>query len=53
MHRCEGERIMSIKGGCLYELSLKGAAHIWCKEAIGDIPPQAESHEEWPPPESV
>lgn len=38
-----------MKGGCLEGLSrdmLKGAAHIWTKRAVVDIPEDAEKYEE-------
>lgn len=42
---------VSVKGGCLEGLSkemLKRAAHIWCKEAVVEIPAEAERWEEEP-----
>lgn len=41
--------IACVKGGCLEGLSkemLEGAAHIWTKRAVVDIPEGVESHEE-------
>ena len=42
---------VSVKGGCLEGLSremLEEAAHIWCKEAVAEIPAGAERWEEEP-----
>jgi len=50
MHKSEGEDQCSVKGGCLEGPSLKGAIHIWCKEAIVDIPARAMAYDEEPPP---
>lgn len=52
IHWVEGEDTLSVKGGCLDGLKdLKGAVHIWCAEAIMEIPAGVERHEEEPPSE--
>lgn len=41
MHRVVGGEKLSVKAGCLVGIGkemLKGAEHIWCKEAVVDIP---------------
>ena len=48
MHRAKGEKLLSVKAGCLEGLDLKGAVHIWCKEAIVDVPAGAERYDEMP-----
>jgi hypothetical protein len=48
IHKCEGGKELSVKGGCLEGLSLKGAIHIWCKQAIIDIPPGVRALDEEP-----
>lgn len=51
-HRAEGEEMLSVKGGCLDGLTrLKGAVHIWCKEAVVEIPEGVERYEGEPPEE--
>lgn len=45
-----------MKGGCLESLSkemLKGAAHIWTKRAVVEIPEGMESHEDEYPESKV
>ena len=49
MHRSGEEETLSIKGGCLEGLDLKEAKHIWCKEAIVEIPKGVEAYAEEPP----
>ena len=46
IHKNEGGETLSVKGGCLDGLSLKGAIHIWCKEAIIDIPAGLQAFDE-------
>jgi hypothetical protein len=51
IHRTRGENSLSVKGGCLEALSremMSKAVHIWCKEAVMEIPPGAECWEEEP-----
>lgn len=51
MHRVRGEETLSVKAGCLEGLTremMRSAAHIWCKEAIVDIPEGVEQWEEEP-----
>ncbi|WEW56458.1 hypothetical protein PRK78_001902 [Emydomyces testavorans] len=51
MHRAPGEETLSVKAGCLIGLNkehMKDAVHIWCREAIVDIPLGAERFEEEP-----
>ena len=48
MHKSEGEAEVSVKGGCFDHLDLKDAIHIWCKEAIIEIPTGVESYNEEP-----
>lgn len=49
-HRVEGEDTLSVKGGCLDGLKdLKGAVHIWCAEAIIEIPAGVERYDGDPP----
>lgn len=48
IHRARGADSLSVKGGCLEALTremMSKAVHIWCKEAVMEIPPGAES---WP-----
>ena len=50
IHKYEWDpHTFSVKGGCLEGLSLKDATHIWCKEAVIEIPPSAVAFEEEPP----
>ena len=49
MHRAIGEEYLSVKGGCLEGLDLKGAVHIWCREAVVEVPEGVERYEEEPP----
>nr|KMM67219.1 hypothetical protein CPAG_03554 [Coccidioides posadasii RMSCC 3488] len=51
MHRARGDRTLSVKAGCLIGLSkelMKDAVHIWCKEAVTEIPDGVERFEEEP-----
>ena len=49
IHRVEaGEDTLCVKGGCLERLSLQDAIHIWCKEAIVEIPAGARTFDEEP-----
>ena len=51
MHRVRGEETLSVKAGCLEGLSkemMRDAEHIWCKEAVIDIPEGARQWEEEP-----
>lgn len=50
MHKCEGERMVSVKGGCVRGLSLQGVKHIWCKSAVVPVPEGVARFEEEPPP---
>jgi len=38
VHKKEWDPTWSVKGGCLENLSLKDAIHIYCKEAVAEIP---------------
>jgi hypothetical protein len=49
IHKNEGGETVRVKGGCLDGLSLKGAIHIWCKEAITEIPSGSRAFDEQPP----
>lgn len=50
IHKYEWDaHTFSVKGGCLEGLCLKDATHIWCKEAVIEIPPSAVAFEEEPP----
>ena len=53
MHKCDGEKMLSVKAGCLEGFDMKGAVHIWCKEAIMDIPSGVERYPEEPRRESL
>lgn len=53
MHKCEGERTVSVKGGCIRGLRLEGVKHIWCKRAVVPIPEGVERFEEEPPHEGL
>jgi hypothetical protein len=51
IHRTHGEDALSVKGGCLEGLSrqmMAKAVHIWCKEAVMEIPAGVERWEEEP-----
>lgn len=51
IHRTRGEDSLGVKGGCLDALTremMSKAIHIWCKEAVMEIPPGAECWEEEP-----
>ena len=57
MHRADGEKTLSVKGGCLVGLTKEmvmgegvpgGVSHIWCKRALVDIPEGVERWEEEP-----
>ncbi|MCJ1260447.1 hypothetical protein MMC22_000308 [Lobaria immixta] len=48
MHKCNEDETLSVKAGCLDEFDLKGAVHIWCKEAIMEIPSGVERYQEEP-----
>ena len=50
MHKSSRYKEVSVKGGCLKGLNLNGAVHIWCQEALMDIPQGVERHEQSPPP---
>lgn len=48
MHRARGEKTLGVKAGCLVGLNkmmMAKAIHIWCKEAVVDIPEGAERWE--------
>ena len=49
VHKCKGRATFSVKGGCLDGLSLTGAIHIWCKEAVVHIPTGSQAFDEEPP----
>lgn len=50
MYSSEGEKTISIKGGCLDRLKdLSGAVYIWCEDAIVKIPDGVERYEKEPP----
>jgi len=51
IHRARGEQTLSVKGGCLLNLTkemMSKAVHIWCKEAIIEIPSGVERWDEEP-----
>lgn len=51
IHRTHGEDSLGVKGGCLEGLTkemMSKAVHIWCKEAVMEIPTGAERWEEEP-----
>ncbi|OAX77283.1 hypothetical protein ACJ72_08422 [Emergomyces africanus] len=51
MHRVRGGEQLSVKAGCLEGLTkemMAGAVHIWCKEAVVEIPEGAQKWEEEP-----
>lgn len=48
MHKCNEDETLSVKAGCLDEFDLKGAVHIWCKDAIMEIPSGVERYQEEP-----
>lgn len=51
MHRVRGEEQLSVKAGCLEGLNkevMAGAIHIWCKEAVVEIPDGVEKWDEEP-----
>ena len=48
MHKAEGEPTVVVKGGCLDDLDVSKAIHIWCKEAIVPIPRDVERFEKEP-----
>lgn len=49
-HGSEGAKTISVKGGCLGGLNdLSGAVHIWCENAIVEIPAGVKRHEHDPP----
>ena len=52
MHKTDGEKAVSIKGGCLEGLNkevMEQAIHIWTKEAVISIPYGVMSFPEEPP----
>lgn len=54
VHKTDGEETLSVKGGCLVDLTKEmmtakgGVVHIWCKSAVVEIPDGAERWEEEP-----
>ena len=54
IHKSEGEKTLSVKGGCLVGLTKEmmtakgGVIHIWCKNAVVEIPEGVEKWEEEP-----
>ena len=51
MHRVQGDKYLSVKAGCLVALDkemMGDAAHIWCKDAVVEIPEGAERWETEP-----
>ena len=53
VHKTEGNKTISVKGGCLVGLSKemvtgKGAVHIWTKSAVVDVPEGMERWEKEP-----
>ncbi|OJD15194.1 hypothetical protein AJ78_04525 [Emergomyces pasteurianus Ep9510] len=51
MHRVRGGEQLSVKAGCLEGLNkemMAGATHIWCKEAVVEIPEGVQKWEEEP-----
>jgi hypothetical protein len=57
VHRADGEKTLSVKGGCLVGLTKEmvmgegvpgGVSHIWCKRAVVEIPEGVERWEEEP-----
>ncbi|EEH10454.1 conserved hypothetical protein [Histoplasma capsulatum G186AR] len=56
VHRVRGADYLSVKAGCLEGLDkemMVGAIHIWCKEAVVEIPEGVERWEEEPDRESL
>jgi hypothetical protein len=52
VHRTDGEKTLSLKGGCLVGLTkemMTGVSHIWCKSAVVEIPEGVDRWEEEPP----
>ena len=49
MHKAEGEATLGVKGGCLEgKVDWNAGIHIWCKEAVVDIPAGVERYDEKP-----
>lgn len=51
MDRTPGEPTLCVKGGCLVGLNkemIAKAAHVWCKEAVVEVPEGVERWEENP-----
>jgi hypothetical protein len=51
-HHCPGAKLLTVKAGCLEDLSkemMDKAVHIWAKRAITPIPDRAEQYNEEPP----
>lgn len=45
-------KAVSVKSGCLEGITkdmMRGAVHIWTKEAVVDVPGDVEAYEEEPP----
>lgn len=53
MHKRDADERLSVKAGCLEGFDMKGAVHIWCKEAIMEIPSGVERYQEEPRPGSL
>ena len=50
VHKSTARTTVSVKGGCLKNLDLSHAIHIWCQEAVVGIPEGRERYEQSPPP---
>jgi len=48
IHSSPGQRVVSVKGGCIEGLDWKKAKHIWCKRAMVPIPEGVEKVDEEP-----
>jgi len=48
IHSSPGQKVLSVKGGCIEGLDWSQAKHIWCKRAMVPIPEGAEKEEEEP-----
>ncbi|RQM05825.1 hypothetical protein DH86_00002142 [Scytalidium sp. 3C] len=48
IHSSPGQKVLSVKGGCIEGLDWSQAKHIWCKRAMVPIPEGVEREEEEP-----
>ncbi|KAI9804991.1 MAG: hypothetical protein M1833_006294 [Piccolia ochrophora] len=48
LHSAKGKDTVSVKGGCIQNLSWQAAKHIWCKRAVVPIPDGVERWDEEP-----